>query len=298
MKYSILGFNQQKITEYSVDDLKCDLTDLMLLNYIVYAQANPKMKHILDDEEQPCVWLQHKHVLEDLPILQITEGTLKNRLTKLRKMKLITSRTVANENTQGTRTYYRTTSFLHDMLYDTTSLKNDVIEEPRHSKMTSNTFTNSNTKVNTSNSKELLQNSDFQFGKAKPKKDNLYTKCVTLVDDFISKHNCGNVVRSKLIDYLNYRMSVKDKPLYTNIWKGMLNKLDALHKEGYGYEPVIDFSLERGYLSFYPPSNFSKNRGIQSESGARHVPRMTEEDYEEEERRLAELEAKGVQVRF
>lgn len=153
-------------------------------------------------------------------------------------------------------------------------------------------------KVNTSNSKELLQNSDFQFGKTKPKKDNLYTKCVTLVDDFISKHNCGNVVRSKLIDYLNYRMSVKDKPLYTNIWKGMLNKLDALHKEGYGYEPVIDFSLERGYLSFYPPSNFSKNRGIQSESGARHVPRMTEEDYEEEERRLAELEAKGVQVRF
>ena len=157
----------------------------------------------------------------------------------------------------------------------------------------------SNTKkVNTSNSKELLQNSDFQFGKTKPKKDNLYTKCVTLVDDFISKHNCGNVVRSKLIDYLNYRVSVKDKPLYTNIWKGMLNKLDALHKEGYGYEPVIDFSLERGYLSFYPPSNFSKNRGIQSESGARHVPRMTEEDYEEEERRLAELEAKGVQVRF
>lgn len=153
-------------------------------------------------------------------------------------------------------------------------------------------------KVNTSNSKELLQNSDFQFGKTKPKKDNLYTKCVTLVDDFISKHNCGNVVRSKLIDYLSYRMSVKDKPLYTNIWKGMLNKLDALHKEGYGYEPVIDFSLERGYLSFYPPSNFSKNRGIQSESGARHVPRMTEEDYEEEERRLAELEAKGVQVRF
>lgn len=157
----------------------------------------------------------------------------------------------------------------------------------------------SNTKkVNTSNSKELLQNSDFQFGKAKPKKDNLYTKCVTLVDDFISKHNCGNVVRSKLIDYLNYRMSVKNKPLYANIWKGMLNKLDALHKEGYGYEPVIDFSLERGYLSFYPPSNFSKNTGIQSESGARHVPRMTEEDYEEEERRLAELEAKGVQVRF
>lgn len=296
MKYSILGFNQQKITEYSVDDLKCDLTDLMLLNYIVYAQANPKMKHILDDEEQPCVWLQHKHVLEDLPILQITEGTLKNRLTKLRKMKLVTSRTVANENTQGTRTYYRTTSFLHDMLYDTTSFLNDVVDEPRHSKMTSDTQVNKDKKVN-SNSKELLPNSDFQFGKtkSKPKKDNLFTKCVSLIDsyDFV----CWGNIRKLLIDYLNYRISVKDKPLYTNMWKGMLNKLCEMCDDNVDmYERVIKQSIERGYLSFYPISNF--NNALQFESGARNVPVMTKEDYEREAQRLAELEAKGVQVKF
>lgn len=297
MKYSILGFNQQKIIEYSVDDLKCDLTDLMLLNYIVYAQANPKMKHILDDEEQPCVWLQHKHVLEDLPILQITEGTLKNRLTKLRKMKLVTSRTVANENTQGTRTYYRTTSFLHDMLYDTTSFKNDVVDEPRHSKMTSDTQVNKDKKVN-SNSKELLQNSDFQFGKQKKsvKKDNLFTKCVSLIDSY--DFACWGNIRKLLIDYLNYRISVKDKPLYTNMWKGMLNKLVELCDDDIRmYEQVIKQSIERGYLSFYPVSSGSGG-SIKNESGARHVPRMTKQDYEDEERRLAELEAKGVQVRF
>ena len=150
-----------------------------------------------------------------------------------------------------------------------------------------------------SNSKELLQNSDFQFGKtkSKPKKDNLFTKCVSLIDsyDFV----CWGNIRKLLIDYLNYRISVKDKPLYTNMWKGMLNKLCEICDDNVDmYEQVIKQSIERGYLSFYPVSNYSKSNGIQSESGARHVPRMTEEDYAEEEQRLAELEARGVQVRF
>lgn len=295
MKYSILGFNQEKIVSYSKDGLRCDLTDLLLLNYIVYAQANPKMKHIMDENDNPCVWLYHEHILNELPILNISEGTLKNRLTKLRKMELITSKTVANENSQGSRTYYRITSLLYDMLFETTSLKNDVLEESRHSKMTSDTLTNNNTKVNIkNNSKELLQ---FEFGKQKPKKDSLYTKCVQLIDSFIDTHNAGRVVREKLIEYLNYRLSIKDKPLYTNMWKGMLNKLDLLHKQGYGYETIINFNLERGYLSFYPPSGMYGS-SIKNESGIRHVPRMTDEDYRKEAEHLAELEAQGEQVRF
>ena len=154
-------------------------------------------------------------------------------------------------------------------------------------------------KQNNTNSKELVQNSDFQFGKtkSKPKKDNLYTKCINLIDDY--DFACWGNIRKLLIDYLDYRISVKDKPLYTNMWKGMLNKLCELCDDSVDmYEQVIKRSIERGYLSFYPISTYAKDTGIQSESGARHVPRMTEEDYEEEERRLAELEAKGVQVRF
>ena len=155
-----------------------------------------------------------------------------------------------------------------------------------------------NIKKKESNSKELLQNSEFQFGKtkSKPKKDNLFTKCVSLIDsyDFV----CWGNIRKLLIDYLNYRISVKDKPLYTNMWKGMLNKLCEMCDDNVDmYEKVIKQSIERGYLSFYPISNFN-NSGIKNESGARHVPRMTAEDYEEEAQRLAELEAKGVQVRF
>ena len=294
MKYSILGFNQEKIVVYSKDGLKCDLIDLLLLNYIIYAQANPKMKHRVDDEMKPCVWLQHEHILEDLPILNITEGTLKNRLTKLRKMELITSKTIANENSQGSRTYYRITSLLYDMLFETTSLKNDVLEEPRHFEMTSNTQVNNN-KVNKVVSKDTT--TEFEFGgtKQKPKKDNLFTKCISLIDSY--DFSCWGNIRNLLIDYLQFRMSIKDKPLYTNMWKGMLNKLVELcDSDIQQYEAIIKQSIERGYLSFYPISSGSSV--LHAESGARHVPRMTQEDYDKEAEHLAELEAQGVQVRF
>ena len=46
------------------------------------------------------------------------------------------------------------------------------------------------------------------------------------------------------------------------------------------------------------PETFAANAIEAFESGARNVPVMTKEDYEREAQRLAELEAKGVQVKF
>lgn len=292
MKYSILGFDQEKIVNYSKDDLKCDLTDLLLLNYIIYAQSNPKMKHIMDEDNQPCVWLYHEHILEDLPILNITEGTLKNRLTKLRKMELITSKTVANENTQGSRTYYRTTSLLYNMLFETKSLKNDVLEEPRHFKMTSNTLTNSNTKVTKVVSKDTT--TEFQFGKQRPKKESLYTQCSNLIH---AKTDDVDVQKS-LFDWLNMlleKYQSRGKALYVNVFKGKLSMLDKYDKKD--WKEIIEYNIQKGYEGFYPlPMN--NNYGVRSESGTRHVPRMTEEDYEAERKQMAELEAQGMQVMF
>lgn len=258
MKYSILGFNQEQIVNYHVMDgdkeLSCDLTDLALLNYIIYAQANPKMLHTVNDDGIAFVWLQHQHILEDLPILNITDGTLRNRFVKLRKMNLIDSITIANTSGRGSKTYYAITSFLNDMLYTTTSFKNDTVSTPCHSKMMSNTEVDSNNKVNSINtSKEVLQ--EFDFGsKKKSSKPNLFTKCVQLIDSY--DFSVWDNIRPLLLDYLNFRLQVKEKPLYTNMWKGMLNKLANMCGEDIKkYEQVIQYSLERGYLSFYEPSN-------------------------------------------
>lgn len=150
-------------------------------------------------------------------------------------------------------------------------------------------------KENKNSSKEELQSGNFQFGskQSKPKKESLFTKCINQIDAFVDRNNCDNSVRRKLISYLNFRLEVKDKPLYTNMWKGLLNKLETLNKEGYDYETVISYSLERGYLSFYAPNNFSsgsvKNKpweqGVKSETYT-----------EEEKRELEKIEQKMIEA--
>lgn len=154
--------------------------------------------------------------------------------------------------------------------------------------------------ITKNNSKELLQKqkSNFEFGKSKPKKDNLFTKCVTLIDSY-DFSNWGNI-RKLLIEYLQFRISIKEKPLYTNMWKGMLNKLvEMCDNDIYLYESIIKQSIERGYLSFYPISSGSKN-DLQSkpwEKGVR-CDTYTEEELEELRRIDAEREAQGLQTKF
>lgn len=168
---------------------------------------------------------------------------------------------------------------------------------PESQKMLSNNTT-SKTSNNKNSSKEELHSGNFQFGskQSKPKKENLYTKCVQLIDSY--DFSCWGNIREQLIEYLNFRLAVKDKPLYTNMWKGMLNKLANMCVDDISkYEQVIQYSLERGYLSFYEPNNYSsgslKNKpweqGVKSET-------YTEEEKREIDRMTAEREARGEQV--
>jgi hypothetical protein len=149
----------------------------------------------------------------------------------------------------------------------------------------------SNTKkVNNTNSKELVQNFDFG-GKQKPKKENLYTKCVSLINDYTTDEK----LRKALIDYLRVRLEMKDKPLYTNSWKGLLNKLDRDFDASERLQVVYQ-SIERGYASFFPVNSYSNNlkdkpweRGVKSDG-------YTEEEKRQLEKEQQEMEARGEQV--
>lgn len=161
-------------------------------------------------------------------------------------------------------------------------------EQNLHSNNIDNNTTNKE-----NNSKELLPNPDFQFGKAKPKKDNLYTKCSSLINQYTN----NDTLRKALNDYLRVRLEIKERPLYFGVWKGLLEKLGRDFDYDDDRIASVRQSIERGYLSFFPV-NKSSYGALQYESGARNVPVMTKEDYERESQRLAELEAKGVQVKF
>ena len=112
---------------------------------------------------------------------------------------------------------------------------------------------------NIDNSNKVLSKdntSEFDFGgclESKPK-NSLYKKCLALIDDFTDLPE----IRKALIEFLNYRLEIKDKPFYVNQFKGMLKALDKAVEETYKYNKdvtyvdVIEYSIQRGWLNFYP----------------------------------------------
>ena len=320
MKYSVLGFSQEKVIKHTVlktwkdkkgeehtQMLKCDLSDLMILNYIIQANASSKMQHYVDKESgKVFVWIDHTTLLENLPILDIQSGTLRNKLMKLRELKLIESITLANGGGQGTKTFYSITSLCDDMIFDwkeNTSQKNDMKEEPHHEKSTSNNkLQKDSTLKNNISSKEDILTENFDFGKKENKprktKNNLYTKCSAMIYNFTDIP----ALRKLLFTWLDMRLEIKDKPMYANQFKGILNKLDKLSDSATVLCEIVQQSIDRCYLSFFPLS-YGKSQKQSThdaihESGSGVVINDTKEDAEKREQFRAKMEAEGKKAVF
>ena len=149
-----------------------------------------------------------------------------------------------------------------------------------------------------SNSKELLQNSETSFlgsvseskKEEKPKKKNLYEKCLDIIDEYTDEGE----LKDLLVTYLKYRLEIKDRPLYANMWKGMIRKLSQLDHGDYDTAcGIVQQSINRGYLGFFPVNtytNYNKSANTLhdklNESGATNVPHITKEEEDELERMI------------
>lgn len=277
MKYSILGFNQAKLIELQKESdgkiLKLDMTDVMLLEYIQFALSRPSMRHKTDDNNQPYVWISHKKILEDLPILDIKDNMLKKRLNKLTELGLIKSMVFANENCRGSRAYYTITELCESLKYtkddsEESTKCNKLHDEKRPSVInytqsdrpsvinyTSNNKLNNNTKLNNKNNTKVLlaensaeSNTFLKSSSSIPRKQNKYSKCVSLIHDFTVNEKLIAV----LVDYLNMLLEA-DKSMYTNQFKGKLNKLKRLTDDERDMIVIVEQSIQFGWKSFYPP---------------------------------------------
>ena len=101
--------------------------------------------------------------------------------------------------------------------------------------------------INTNNTEEFL-------GKVKKTKKSLYEKCYDQIIEFTN--NVGLI--DALTDYLQMRLQMKDKPLYANSWKGMLNKLAKMDNQ----IEVVNTSIERGWASFFEPTYKKKGKEV------------------------------------
>ena len=288
MRYSVLGFNQEKLIQYDID-----MTDVLLLDYIQRALSQPSMVKTFE-EEQPYVWLNHAKILEDLPILHIKEDMLKKRIANLVKLGLIKSITIANTAGRGSRAYYTITEAFEELQFsdeDMTKCKKlSLVEQPSVKNYTSN---NKLTK-----DKELNKNTNtIVLVEKKPKssKPNLYQKCFSAIEEFTD----DTEVRDCLDNYLRFRLEIKDKPLYANQFKGILNKLRELTESKTEALQIIQQSIDKGYLSFYPITRSAYNN-VKSAACEANVScaTMSEEEQEAQNRFIEQMREAGKQVEF
>ena len=157
-----------------------------------------------------------------------------------------------------------------------------------------------NTKAsNTKESKKEVVSKDttteFTFGNKKPKKQNLYTKCVSLIDQ---KTN-DTEIRSLLIDWLNMLLEkyrLRNKVLYANVFKGKLNMLDKFDNKD--WKEIIEYNLQKGYEGFYPIPSYNYRTDLKDKPWEKGVKSeaYTEEEKRQIEREREEMEARGERV--
>lgn len=141
-----------------------------------------------------------------------------------------------------------------------------------------------NTNKNNTNTNVLVE---------KPKRQNKYEMCLDLIYQFTNNFELQQV----LINYLRMRLEIKDKPLYKNSWKGLLNKLDKLSTDANEQIEIVQRSTDRGYASFYEIKDKKSvdkkpwNDNVRSQS-------YTEDELEELEEEEKKLNAKGIKTRF
>lgn len=297
MRQSVLGFNQDKAVQ-----AKLDLTDLMLLQYIMLANGTPDMKHIVKDDIS-YVWLSHSKIQEDLPILNIAEGTLRNKLSDLKKNDWIVSETV--RTSKGATTYYsvsiKAMSLINDMGTEDEEPCHSEMTCPCHSKMTSdnklkdNKLNNNFTNVKleqptvTPQPKRRIKLVDTPNGTVnngtvnqdKPKKKNLYQSCIEQINDF-SKDDAK--LKNKLMGFLNMRIELKNKPFGSKTFKGYLDKLEELSNDSEEQIKIIQQSIDRQYQTFYEVKRYNnyKRIGEQDQSAFSEYGKVKSEHRENE----------------
>ena len=274
MRYSIMGFNQEKVMSTDLD-----LTDLIILQYIQQSCGSTNMQHKLDSNGNPRVWIYHQKLIEDLPILRISEGTLRNRLSKLNQSGYVRSTVVASENGRGSKTYYGITEMTMSLIYD-------MVSGPCHEKMTSDSKLIKDDNTNISNTK-VLDNDK------KPVKKNLYQKCADMIEEFTDDQS----VRGLLDIYLRMRLEMKDKPLFANQFKGVLNKLRELTESKTEAISIIQQSIDKGYASFFPLNSYHSNQSAACEKNVNCI-KMTADEEEKQNQFIEKLKSEGKQVEF
>ena len=176
-------------------------------------------------------------------------------------------------------------------IFEKPLVENPQVEKPRVDNKDNKVSKQENTKKsNNNNTVNFLKSA----GKP-PKKKDLYSQCVSLID----AHTQDKELRKALNGFLMLQLEIyreKGKTFYINTWKNRLNKLDSQFKPEERLAVVL-YSTEKGWQSFYPIPKYESSTQKTWEQGVRSET-YTDEELQAEEQTIKEQLEKGEKVYF
>lgn len=281
MRYSILGFNQQKLVELQTSEITLNMTDILLMDYIQNALSQPSMIKTMIDN-QTYVWLNHGKILQDLPILNIKENMLRKHFSKLEILNLIKSINLANEHGRGSRTYYTITDRFESLQFTdedrTSGKKLPVVDVPA----VKNYSCSSGPAVKNYSSNNKLISIDNKLNNDNKLKDNTQ-KVVEEIKNLYNSH-CTNLPkiakltdkRIKAIGSLLKKYSIEE---ITQVFD-IANESDFLMgKNDRGWKADLDFILREDKFINILEGKYGGHRKINRVSSdmGRTANRMTDD---------------------
>lgn len=257
-----MGFSQELIIKNGVTP-----KDIILLQYIMDAQASVSMYHKSAEDNSPSyVWLTQEKILEDLPMFDISKNRLTHIMGELKKKELI--ETVNEPNLKGSRTFYRVSAKTLEMTAKYKEVKQPVEPSKTDCSEPSKTDSSYNTINTISNDIDnLLDNTNvlsdlenrevtntLETNTQEETKTNVFSKfnhvrelCIKEIKKYSADQNLQNC----LVKFLDMRIEKwKQSPkatLTVQSFKSYLKKLDTMD---YKIE-VVNQSTRNEWNTFY-----------------------------------------------
>lgn len=219
MKYSILGFSQEMANKLQkeIDGKvkKLDITDLLILRDIAdFMNRSRIIKYTIDDKVYFSI--QYSTILEDLPILDIKQQALSDRLDKLVSLDILEKIVVKNQS--GTFVAFRMGKDYEKLIYEPTSSEVQVQKYPTTTHNT-NITNNNKEEIDKSISKKDVFFNMFEAFVIEYKK--LYGKhtgggAKTLFNEFTKRHKDWRDVIPLLMDALHKEDAQRNKAKQSN----------------------------------------------------------------------------------
>lgn len=253
--------------------------DLTALDKVIYAEIDSL------DNEDGC-WASNLYLAT---FCGCSESKVSKTVAKLKELGLITV-----ENFDGRHRVMRVVKV---------TMQSSKIYEAESQNLLSNNIAISKEKEDNTisiNTNSIANSQNFTFGtkQEKPKKDNLYSKCVALVTEFTD----DEILRSYLTEFLKRCLANSKEsgvPFYTNTFRGKLNKLKTLSEDNYVQRDIVMQTLNNGWNGFYElKKDKVYNRDVSSEFGVVKSITYTEEEKQQQENWRREMERNGKQVKF